>query len=130
MAAMYAVYHGPDGIQAIARRVHLLARCLRLGLQRLGFDAGREPFFDTLRVRTSAEQGRAILARALAKGINLRSYDDGSLGIALDETTLPQDLADLLVAFAGRLRALHAGAAGRRGRARAPAPGTPGPAHS
>ena len=102
MAAMYAVYHGPDGLQAIARRVHLLARCLRLGLRRLGFDAGREPFFDTLRVRTSAEQGRAILARALAKGINLRPYDDGSLGIALDETTLPADLADLFEAFAGR----------------------------
>ncbi len=102
MAAMYAVYHGPDGIQAIARRVHLLTRCLRLGLLRLGFDAGRAPFFDTLRVRTSAEQGRAILARALAKGINLRSYDDGSLGMALDETTLPADLADLFEAFAGR----------------------------
>ncbi len=101
LAAMYAVYHGPEGVAAIARRVHALARCLRLGLVRLGFDAGREPFFDTLRVRTTSEQGGAIVARALAKGINLRSYDDGSVGVALDETVLPGDLVDLLEAFAG-----------------------------
>ena len=57
MAGMYAVYHGPEGLRAIARRVHALARALQLGLRRLGLDAGSGPFFDTLRVRTAPEQG-------------------------------------------------------------------------
>jgi glycine dehydrogenase len=101
MASMYAVYHGPDGLHAIARRVHALARVLQLGLRRLGLDAGQAPFFDTLRVRTAPENGRAILERARARGINLRPYTDGSVGVALDETTLPADLAALFEVFAG-----------------------------
>ena len=101
MAAMYAVYHGPDGLREIARRVHALARVLQLGLRRLGLDAGTAPFFDTLRVRTSPEKGGAIVARAREKGINLRAYEDGSVGVALDETTLPGELLALLEAFAG-----------------------------
>jgi glycine dehydrogenase len=101
MAAMYAVYHGPDGLREIARRVHALARVLELGLRRLGFDAGGGPFFDTLRVRTPPEKGEAIAERARAAGMNLRSYADGSVGVALDETTLPADLAALFEAFAG-----------------------------
>jgi glycine dehydrogenase len=101
MASMYAVWHGPDGLKAIAQRVHALARVLQLGLRRLGLDAGKVPFFDTLRVRTSPEKGRAIVERARAKGINLRPYADGSVGVALDETTLPGDLAALLEVFAG-----------------------------
>jgi glycine dehydrogenase len=99
MAAMYAVYHGPEGLKAIARRVHALARVLRAGLRRLGFDAGAGPFFDTLRVRPT--RGRAILERARERGMNLRAYDDGSLGVALDETTLPADVAALFEVFAG-----------------------------
>jgi glycine dehydrogenase len=101
MAAMYAVYHGPDGLRRIARRVHALARVLQLGLRRLGLDAGTAPFFDTLRVRSSPENGRAIVERAREKGINLRAYEDGSVGVALDETTLPGELLALLEAFAG-----------------------------
>ncbi|HSD28945.1 MAG TPA: aminomethyl-transferring glycine dehydrogenase, partial [Vicinamibacteria bacterium] len=101
MASMYAVWHGPEGLRAIARRVHALARVLQLGLRRLGVDAGRAPFFDTLRARTSGEAGRAVLERARAKGLNLRPYADGSVGVALDETTLPEDLAALFEAFAG-----------------------------
>jgi len=102
MASMYAVWHGPEGLVAIARRVHALARVLQLGLRRLGFDAGTGPFFDTLRVRPKAkDQGAAIVARALRAGINLRAYEDGSVGVALDETVGPEDLADLLAAFAG-----------------------------
>ena len=100
MASMYAVYHGPSGLLAIARRVHALARVLQLGLRRLGFDAAAAPFFDTLRVRTGAEKGRATLARAREKGINLRPYEDGSLGVALDETVLPRDVAELFEVFA------------------------------
>jgi glycine dehydrogenase len=101
MAAMYAVYHGPDGLVRIARRVHALARVLQVGLRRLGFDAGQSPFFDTLRVRTSPDKGRAIVGRAREKGINLRLHEDGSVGVALDETTLPGEILALLEAFAG-----------------------------
>jgi len=101
MASMYAVYHGPAGLVRIARRVHALARVLQLGLRRLGFDAGTRPFFDTLRVRCEAASGRAILARAREKGFNLRAYPDGSLGVALDETTLPGEVQALLEVFAG-----------------------------
>ncbi len=101
MAAMYAVYHGPEGLRAIARRVHALALVLQRGLRRLGFDAGSLPFFDTLRVRTSPVQGKAIVGRARDRGMNLRLHADGSVGVSLDETTLPTDLAALLEAFAG-----------------------------
>jgi glycine dehydrogenase len=101
MASMYAVYHGPHGLVRIARRVHALTRVLQLGLRRLGFDAGAQPFFDTLRVRSEAAAGRPILERAREKGFNLRTYADGSLGVALDETTLPGEVQALLEAFAG-----------------------------
>jgi glycine dehydrogenase len=101
MAAMYAVYHGPDGLVKIARRIHALARVLQAGLRRLGFDAGQSPFFDTLRVRTSPEKGRAIVARAREKGINLRLHGDGSVGVALDETSVPGEVLALFEAFAG-----------------------------
>jgi glycine dehydrogenase len=108
MAAMYAVYHGPQGLLRIARRVHTLARVLQLGLRRLGLDAGSAPFFDTLRVRTDPGGGRVILERARQRGINLRAFDDGSLGIALDETTLPSEVQTLFEAFAGGAVAFRA----------------------
>ncbi len=100
MAGMYAVYHGPEGLRAIARRVHALARALQLGLRRLGFDAGSEPFFDTLRVRTAPEKGQAVVARARKRGINLRGYEDGSVGVALDETVTSEEVQALLDSFA------------------------------
>ena len=101
MASMYAVYHGPEGMRRIAQRVHALARALALGLRRLGFDAGSEPFFDTLRVRTDPARSREVLARARERGINLRAYPDGGVGVALDETTLPSEVVAVLEAFSG-----------------------------
>ena len=100
MASMYAVYHGPEGLRRIARRVHALTRALQRGLVRLGFDAGGDAFFDTLRVRTSPAAGGEVLARARARGINLRSFADGSLGVALDETVLPGEVQALIECFA------------------------------
>jgi glycine dehydrogenase len=101
MAAMYAVYHGPDGLRAIARRVHGLTALLARGLRGLGFDLGGDPFFDTLRVRTDHARGERILARARDRRINLRRYEDGSIGVALDETVTEADLLALLECFAG-----------------------------
>ena len=100
MAAMYAVYHGPNGLRRIARRVHGAAAVFAAALQRMGFDCGEEPFFDTLRVRTSPEQGQAVLAAAAERRLNLRAYDDGSLGVALDEAVEREELVALCSAFA------------------------------
>ncbi len=104
MASMYAVYHGPDGLRAIARRIHALTAALATGLRRLGHDPGDDAFFDTLRVRLGADEGgdaEAVHTAARDQGINLRRYDDGSIGIALDETTTVDDVLDLLECFAG-----------------------------
>jgi glycine dehydrogenase len=100
MAGMYAVYHGPDGLRAIARRVHGLTVLLAQGLRRLGFETGGEPFFDTLRVRTDRATGERVISRARDRQINLRFHHDGSVGIALDETASAADLAALLECFA------------------------------
>jgi glycine dehydrogenase len=100
MAGMYAVYHGPEGLTRIARRVHALTVLLALGLRKLGHDVGAEPFFDTLRVRLAPGKAARILAAAREKRINLCAYTDGSVGIALDETTLARHLDRLFAVFA------------------------------
>ncbi len=99
MASMYAVYHGPDGIGAIARQVHQLTVILAEGLQRLGYDIGGDRFFDTLRV-DAGEKTDKILARAEANFINLRRFADGAIGISLDEATTEKDIIDLWQIFA------------------------------
>ncbi len=78
MASMYAVYHGPDGLRKIARRVHLAARTLAAGLAKLGrkFTVSAEPFFDTVHVTVPAADHAVILATAHAAQINLRDAGD------------------------------------------------------
>jgi glycine dehydrogenase len=96
IAGMYAVYHGPEGLTQIARRVHALTALLAAGLRKLGYEVGNTPFFDTLRVRT--RHASRILGSARDKGINLRAYEDG-VGIALDEATTVRDLKHLFAVF-------------------------------
>ena len=98
MAGAYAVYHGPDGIRKIAQRIRDLTGALSAGLGLLGHELLTETFFDTVRVRPRGDAGE-VLARAVAAGINLRDFGDGSLGIALDEVTTPDDIDDLLEVF-------------------------------
>jgi glycine dehydrogenase len=100
MASMYAVYHGPDGLRRIGARIHGLTAILAAALRRLGRDCGSDPFFDTLRVRLPPGAARGVHQRARSQGINLREYDDGSVGVALDETTTLEDVRDLLKVFA------------------------------
>ena len=115
VAAMYAVYHGPAGLEAIARRVRGLATVLAVGLRRLGHEVLHAEFFDTLRVRPQGRSAAEVLGAARERRVNLRDFGDGTLGIALDETTRAQDLDDLLQAFQGgeapelEARALAAG---------------------
>jgi glycine dehydrogenase len=101
MAAMYAVYHGPDGLQAIARRVHRHAVVLAQGVARLGWPVGPAHFFDTVVVQTGAETA-AIHARAVAAGFNLRHLDAARVGISLDEVTTVAEVEALWHVFALR----------------------------
>ena len=101
MASMYAVYHGPEGLQAIARRVHALAAALAAGLAHLGYAVGRDPFFDTVRVGTGERAADDLLAAAEARGINLRKLGERSVGISLDESATAADVQDLLAVFGG-----------------------------
>ena len=100
IASMYAVYHGPDGLTAIARRVHRLTAILREGLARLGIGGDTAAYFDTLTFATG-DATKAIVERALRAGFNLRRVGDKSLGVSLDETTTRDDVAALWKAFAG-----------------------------
>ena len=103
IAAMYAVYHGPDGLTAIARRVHERAVVLATGLRRLGWTLGDAPFFDTL-VVAAGERSALVHARATAAGVDLRHVDARSVGISVDETTTPSDVERLWGVFAEERR--------------------------
>jgi len=98
MAGAYAVYHGPDGVRRIAERIRNLTGVLSGGLGLLGHELLTDVFFDTIRVRPDGDAGH-VLALANERGINLRDFRDGTLGIALDEVTQPEDLDDLFIAF-------------------------------
>ena len=100
IASMYAVYHGPDGLARIARRVHRLAAILKAGLGRLGVPVRTRAFFDTIVVDTGAKT-RAAHDAALAHGVNLRAVDEASVGVSVDETTTAADVERLLAVFAG-----------------------------
>jgi glycine dehydrogenase len=100
MASMYAVYHGPTTLRAIAERVRRLTAALARGVTRLGFKVRHEHFFDTIRVEGSAEEVKAIHAAAEAQRMNFRRIDDRSIGVSLDETTGPKEVEAILAAFA------------------------------
>ena len=103
MAGMYAVYHGPDGLRRIAQRVHNQAVILAKGLRRAGFDLGHEEFFDTVHVKSQDHVAERIVARATERRINVRRFDDGAIGIALDEVTSPDEIQALLEVFSSSL---------------------------
>jgi len=98
MAAMYAVYHGPDGLKNIAKRVALLAQVLGDALTAAGLKLNSNSYFDTVTV--SVSDSAAVRARAEAAGINFR-YNGNMVGISLDETTTPSDVMDIISAVTG-----------------------------
>ncbi len=102
MASMYAVYHGPEGLRHIAERVHALTNQLAAGLTAAGYRLRHAHFFDTLRVELGALPRAEVQARAQAARINLRYFEDDSVGITLDETTTGADVEDLLALFAAQ----------------------------
>ncbi len=101
MAAMYGVYHGPDGLRAIAGRVHALARALEAELTTLGWRQANANYFDTLRIDVPGGV-EPVRQRALAAGINLRYIDETTIGVALNETVDTSDLGDLVAVFSGK----------------------------
>ncbi|MGK5673927.1 aminomethyl-transferring glycine dehydrogenase [Micromonospora sp. URMC 106] len=98
MAGMYAVYHGPDGLRAIAARTHEMAARLAAGLRAGGVGVADVAFFDTV---TATVPGRAaeVVASAAQRGVNLRLVDADRVGISCDETTTPAHLAAVWAAF-------------------------------
>jgi glycine dehydrogenase len=108
MAAMYAVYHGPAGITAIASRVHTLTRVLEAELTDLGFTQLNAHYFDTLRVRIEGG-AEPVLQRAHAAAMNFRLIDEETIAIALNETVNTSDIRDIVEVFAGASgRSTHA----------------------
>jgi glycine dehydrogenase len=99
IASMYAVYHGPKGLTAIAQRVHSFTAILALGLTKLGHSVEQQHFFDTLSIKTGAKTAE-LHAKARAAGINLREIDAERLGLSLDETTDQAAVEALLNLFA------------------------------
>ncbi|OPH83359.1 aminomethyl-transferring glycine dehydrogenase [Nitrobacter vulgaris] len=98
ISSMYAVYHGPEGLAQIARTVNRHTATLAAGLTRLGFAPLNSTAFDTLTVNAGERQGE-IAYRASSQGINFRINTDGTLGIALDELTIPETVEAVWRAF-------------------------------
>ncbi len=119
VASMYAVYHGPEGLKQIARRVHKLTQVLAAGLEKLGFnvlpascrkntsqnqscrqDAG-STFFDTITIALGDKRATDIVKTAEAHRMNFRPIDDHALGISLDEATSESDIIEIWQVFKG-----------------------------
>ncbi|MFC0042628.1 aminomethyl-transferring glycine dehydrogenase [Actinomadura rayongensis] len=98
MASMYAVYHGPDGLAAIAQRVHGHAAGLAAALRDGGVEVVHGAFFDTVLARVPGRAG-AVVEAARERGVNLRPVDADHVAIACDERTLPEHLTAVLAAF-------------------------------
>ncbi|EMJ90781.1 aminomethyl-transferring glycine dehydrogenase [Leptospira alstonii] len=98
ISSMYAVYHGPEGLKDIATRIHKFTGVLANALKSVGFAITNDSFFDTITIQAGGK-AKDILNKANSKKINLREFQDGRIGIALDETVNASDLKDLFDIF-------------------------------
>jgi glycine dehydrogenase len=118
MASMYAVYHGPEGLKKIAKRVHALTGILATGLEKLGYRVGQASslsgqrgnenhqagsliHFDTITVNLGKKTASEVLKIAEAHRMNFRLIDDHTLGISLDEVTSESDVVEIWQVFKG-----------------------------
>ncbi|MEO7963751.1 MAG: aminomethyl-transferring glycine dehydrogenase [Gemmatimonadaceae bacterium] len=101
IAGMYAVWHGPDGLRRIARRIHRQAALLAAGAERLGHHLTHDVYFDTVRVELAGRSSDAVIAAAEGRGINLRRDGDDAVVIALDETVSDADVGEVLASLNG-----------------------------
>ena len=98
IAGCYAVYHGPEGLGIIARRIQRMTGILAEGFKQSGISAENAHYFDTLTI-SAGEKSNVFYEKALAKGINLRKIGSSRLGITLDETTAAEDIQILWEVF-------------------------------
>lgn len=115
MASMYAVYHGPDGLTAIAREVAGKAALLRSWLVEDGIEVVHDAFFDTLRVRVPGRAAEYVSQAHHGFGILLHAADADTVGIAVDETTTVDELLQVARVFGGRAERAFAFVGGRDG---------------
>src|SRR5712675_1847994 len=101
IASMYAVYHGPKGLLAIAQRLHNFTAKLAEGLRQLGFRIAYENFFDTIRIELGQASSSNLIERAERAGCNLRAAGDHAISISHDETTTDFDIETLMSIFRG-----------------------------
>jgi glycine dehydrogenase len=98
MASMYAVYHGPDGLKQISRRIHGLATETENKLKELGLTNQNEVYFDTLKI--SGADSKKVKEIALSRDVNFRYFEDGTIGISFDETHNTGDVRLVIEIFA------------------------------
>ena len=103
MASMYSIYHGPSGIKAIANRIHNKTKALANSLQSSGYEIVHEQFFDTIRILTDKNSIKELRESAELNNMNFRYFDNGDIGISLDETVSDQDLIDILSIFKSKI---------------------------
>jgi len=101
IAGMYAVWHGPDGLTRIARRVHRMATLVAAGAVRLGHAVTHADYFDTVRIDLAGSTAGKVIGAARKMRINLRKASGTSVVAALDETVAEADVSDVLVALNG-----------------------------
>ncbi len=99
MAAMYAVYHGPEGLKSIARSVHQKTCFFARSLEKAGFKLAHQSYFDTILIKGDQGKQSEIRKKALSNEVNLRYFENGDIGISFDETTSLLDLDTLLSVF-------------------------------
>ncbi len=105
MAGMYTVYHGYEGLQAIARRIHSFAGTLAGQLTKLGYAQENADFFDTLKLRLPSGISQPAIKEISEKyQVNLRYFEDGCIGLSMDETTSVADLNRLITIFSEAVR--------------------------
>lgn len=97
MAAMYAVYHGPDGLKKIATRIHTLAQAVSASIAKLGITQSNTHYFDTLKIKNV--DAAAVKTMAEKYHTNLRYFEDGTVGISIDETTSVEDANTIVRVF-------------------------------
>ncbi|KAK9464510.1 glycine cleavage system P-protein-domain-containing protein [Lipomyces arxii] len=111
MAAMYAVYHGSEGLKAIANRVHSLTSVLVYALKMLNYDVLNQTWFDTVTIRTAS--ANCVLAHAVAQyGINFRKINNTDVSVSIDETVTKNDLVDIISVFSTIAEEAHATVSG------------------
>jgi glycine dehydrogenase len=98
IAAMYAVYHGPQGLYNIAFKVHSNTIVLARALKRLGVEVGNKHFFDTLTVKVACGS-KKVVEIAEARGVNFRIVGESGVGVSLDETVSREDIVNIVEIF-------------------------------